>query len=471
MSKTNVVVMTLLIGIGSCAVGALAGGRQPTPLMPPVESAAMLRGSVGEGERSAIAESQNLREVIVADAAEIADLRGLFGAKYGRRAETLLTGDGVASSRIFGIPGVIRNARLAANPNNENLAKGALRSHLYARKIFGDNDFELTAMNEPLRTPAGKTDADILFRNRLTGETFRMEVKQVEPRNILKNLEKYKLQVDKMAEDKLISGRRQLWVNRYGAPPGFRGYAESRGVDVYENVGTGEKSALKPGATPFQEILERLRTPMQGPELPVAAINEGEDVPVGPISRMSSDSAALETADAGELLSPLGETSVAAADSLDGALARTGVIAGVGLEAVTDVFSIYEYNTGRMTNRQMVTQIKASAIFFTFTAGGASLGFFAGGIGAVPGAITGMGIGALAQTGYSLYNSRREVAGWLRGNDYSPNRLAGSMLMLAKQKYYGGKHIFERQFGVGMPGEQRDLLNFLEAHYAHKIGD
>jgi hypothetical protein len=86
------------------------------------------------------------------------------------------------------IPGVEKSVRLLASSSAAQ-RKGYMREVLYATKIHANSRFELIEMGRKLDRPWGKTDADILFRHKATGQVLRMEVKDYSLSSPLLNFE------------------------------------------------------------------------------------------------------------------------------------------------------------------------------------------------------------------------------------------------------------------------------------------
>lgn len=365
--------------------------------------------------------------------AELANTKRLFFEKYGRRAQRFW---GNSDDDFFSVPGVEKNLRLASNMNNRNLAKGALRTNLYAREIDDNPDWDLLGVNKPIQTPLGKTDADLIMRNRVTGEVVHIEVKDVQEENLLKNMEKYKTQIDKLAADAERGGYRQVWVNRNGIPPELQEYAEERGVQTSENVATGEKSLLRPGTSRFRDVLDDLSgngkpqlqaggrlngTPMRAGDgdgtVETANAAEGETSLSGDVpGAVLADGAGIaEGADGEAALASafLDQTAVDAACSADEVVA-VAVVAGVV------IYNLYEWRSGRMSTREFVTSSGGLGGFAGGLAGGeagAAVASFIHAPGTAVGAGVGLVVGGIggalaesdaAESGANLYHQYRD---------------------------------------------------------------
>lgn len=162
-------------------------------------------------------------------------------------------GSGTIDPRI---PGIEKNIRLTTS-DNPSVALGAKRAQLYANRIHNDPRFQLLGMNTITDTPLGKTDKDIRFRHSGSGSVGRMEVKDVRPTWQRRDLAHLKGQIDKMAWSQRVTGELQCYVNRRAVIPELKAYAASKGVAVYENVATGEKSRRAAGKTSIDDVLAK----------------------------------------------------------------------------------------------------------------------------------------------------------------------------------------------------------------------
>ncbi len=88
----------------------------------------------------------------------------------------------------------------------------------------------------------------------------------------------------------------------------------------------------------------------------------------------------------------------------EGSLSTVGTGAGecflpvaIGAEAINVGYAYYKYSHGMMSQRGFNRHLIGSGTFITFTGIGAGIGFFVGGVGAVPGAAAGAAIGSVAQ--------------------------------------------------------------------------
>ncbi|MEI7773565.1 MAG: hypothetical protein WCK17_02210 [Verrucomicrobiota bacterium] len=179
------------------------------------------------------------------------NVRETFNLYYGKNAEKLLDSSSNSSSYLK-TPGVSQNLTHATNRNNPQLRKGALRTHIYAQEISKSPDVTLISVNQIQRPigELGKTDKDIVFKDKVSGIETRLEVKEVKASTINKNSSKYKLQIDKMAAEQTRNGQRQTWINRKATTTWLKDYAQNKGVNVYDNVITG-----KGKGTPFNQVI------------------------------------------------------------------------------------------------------------------------------------------------------------------------------------------------------------------------
>ncbi len=113
-------------------------------------------------------------------------------------------------------------------------------------------DIEIEGFGRRVGTASGMTDADLEFRDRRSGVRYRAEIKEVQPTNFERT--KATAQIDKMVEDGRRTGRRPIYVNRHGVPAWLQEYAAQKGVPVYQNVVTGEKSALRSGNLSLEDV-------------------------------------------------------------------------------------------------------------------------------------------------------------------------------------------------------------------------
>lgn len=153
------------------------------------------------------------------------------------------------------IPGVEKTARLLASSNRAQV-KGHTRELLYAIRLDNDGRNQLVEMSRKLDRPWGKTDADIVIRNRRTSLYGRIEVKDYSLRSQITNEAKLKIQMDKMAREGRLTGQPQFWINRHGITPQLRSHAMRAGVVTMERVATGRR--LPPNVQSFDSALARM---------------------------------------------------------------------------------------------------------------------------------------------------------------------------------------------------------------------
>jgi hypothetical protein len=133
------------------------------------------------------------------------------------------------------IPGVTKNVN-ALNSLSQQQAKGAARTLLFATKAYHDPRFQLVALDQPVNESYGRTDKDLVLRNRQTGQRVRVEVKDVKPASQRADLERIKGQIDKMAAEYRRTGELQAWANRQETIPAIKEYARQKGVPTYEKT-------------------------------------------------------------------------------------------------------------------------------------------------------------------------------------------------------------------------------------------
>ena len=164
-------------------------------------------------------------------------MRGeVLGSRYGQRGlENLFKGFEGRNYLDPEIPGVPKNLRALSSPSQQQ-AKGAARTLLYATKAYQDPRFELTGVDRPVNAPYGRTDKDLVLRHKPTGQRVRVEVKDVKPSAQRADLERIKMQIDKMAAESKRTGELQAWVNRQETIPAIKEYARQKGVPTYERT-------------------------------------------------------------------------------------------------------------------------------------------------------------------------------------------------------------------------------------------
>jgi hypothetical protein len=133
------------------------------------------------------------------------------------------------------VPGVTKNI-IALNSLSPQQEKGAVRTLLFATVIDNDPRFELVAVDRPVTAPYGRTDKDLWFRHKQTGQRCRVEVKDAKPTSQRADLERIKCQIDKMAAEYRRTGELQAWANRRRTIPAVLDYAKRNGVPVYERT-------------------------------------------------------------------------------------------------------------------------------------------------------------------------------------------------------------------------------------------
>jgi hypothetical protein len=137
------------------------------------------------------------------------------------------------------IPGVTKNVN-ALNSLSQQQEKGAARTLLFATKVYHDPRFQLDGVDQPVKAAYGRTDKDLKFHHKQTGQRCRIEVKDVKPASQRADLDRIKAQIDKMAAERERTGELQAWVNRQPTIPEIVDYAEKKGVPVYEKTTQAE---------------------------------------------------------------------------------------------------------------------------------------------------------------------------------------------------------------------------------------
>ncbi len=171
-------------------------------------------------------------------------LNDIFHSKYGDKGLKNMTGS-VKGFRFSNpeLPGLKQAFQLSTS-GNINQAKGYRRALLYARRIDRSKSFDLLALDQVTKTSLGKTDKDIVFRHRKTGVVVRAEIKNIRESSQLRNIAKYKLQIDKMHESFIKTGEIQAYINRNPLIPELRDYAKQKGLLVFDNVSAADKGEI-----------------------------------------------------------------------------------------------------------------------------------------------------------------------------------------------------------------------------------
>jgi hypothetical protein len=349
------------------------------------------------------------------------------------------------------IPGITKNLLLTTS-SNKSVRIGAARTHSYATSLHNDSRFTLEAVGELVHDNSGKitTDRDIVYSHKWTGLQGRIEVKDVSPESQQRNLAKYKTQIDKIAAEGEATGRPQAWVNRREVIPEIRDYAESKGVLVYGQVVTSERS-LQPGEMHFKDVLADMHIRLvRASRININAMSFGAEVGMGVLMLVSSAPATYQ--DAMDLFDParrsreavlrLGEHGSLTAGGLafttkgligmHSVLSRTALSSrmltvsrwsgrfGWSAAAVSYGFVAYQYYSGTISEREFRT---ASAGF----AGGVAGGIAGGWTGAELGGLIGGGIGTAiggppgTAAGAAIGSSVGATVGALGGGYYGAN--------------------------------------------------
>ena len=155
------------------------------------------------------------------------------------------------------IPGV-EHSILLTRSSSASQAKGYRREILYATTVYNDPRFSLVEMNRPIKRFWGKTDADIVFKHRGSGEYGRIEVKDYSEKSQVTNADKLKRQIRQMGWEKRLTGVPQFWMNARPVTPDIKLYAAKHNVLVIENVKTGSSSLNRPGLISSKEALNQI---------------------------------------------------------------------------------------------------------------------------------------------------------------------------------------------------------------------
>ncbi len=185
-------------------------------------------------------------------------LNDIFHSKYGNKGLKNMTGS-VKGFKFSNpdTPGLKQAFQLSTSAN-VNQAKGYRRALLYARRIDRSKSFDLLALDQVTKTSLGKTDKDIVFRHRKTGLVVRAEIKNIRESTQIRNLAKYKLQIDKMHESFIRTGEIQAYINRNPIIPELRKYAEQKGVLVFDNVSSVKGISKMPDDVKIGKVLQEI---------------------------------------------------------------------------------------------------------------------------------------------------------------------------------------------------------------------
>ena len=168
----------------------------------------------------------------------------VLGSRYGQRGLNNLFKNFDINGYIEpAIPGVTKNLN-ALNSLSRSQAKGAVRTLLYATKVYRDPRFDLVAVDQPVNASYGRTDKDLVLRHTQTGQRSRIEVKDVKPASQRADLERIKGQISKMSAEYRRTGELQAWANRQETIPAIKEFAQQNGIPVYERMKQAEFSKL-----------------------------------------------------------------------------------------------------------------------------------------------------------------------------------------------------------------------------------
>ena len=308
-------------------------------------------------------------------------------------------------------PGLFQNHLLIAS-DNKQVAKGALRTQLYANTAQKGGRFDVVSLNQQRLTSIGKTDADLVLKCRVTGTLLRVEVKQLKLLTQDRNLTKYKLQLDKMALDTRI-GEKAVWVNRGPVHTEIKQYATSKGIDAYGNVKTGTITATQ---RPSHQHLNNILSEQQTKILAERSSVVGRVVANVPSAQGSFSNRSIVTGRLPKTSMNFGKLVTSGCTLTEGLLASqvttntlkrsTGMlrslkvlgIAGTVLGAGVEEVMLYNrYSNGELDTNQFLRENGKMGATIAAGAGGAVAGAWIGGIGGgligsiVPGAGTAIG--------------------------------------------------------------------------------
>ena len=298
------------------------------------------------------------------------------------------------------IPGVTKNV-IALNSLSWQQAQGARRTLLYATKVYQDPRFQLVAVDQPVNALYGRTDKDLVLRDKLTGQSSRIEVKDVKPASQRADLERIKGQIGKMAAEFRQSGELPVWVNRRETIPAIKEYARQNGVAVYDNIPAKDfhdkvlneiktaselktRSSLVGGAGEMGIGIWMLT--QSAPEtladlqdvLNSDTQNKQDVLRLGEHGAMSLSAISVSAAGASRLIGYSRLVSNVRTLNGLGSVSKWGGRAGVALFLISEGFVIAEWQTGGLNDRQF------------YTIQGGLGGGLAGGVG---GTVTGQWIG------------------------------------------------------------------------------
>lgn len=325
-------------------------------------------------------------------------------ARLGTSGVTRIFGHPLGPVNIpIGTPGLEETVRLSSS-SNRNVARGHRRELVYANRLASNPDIEIEGFGRRVRTASGMTDADLEFRDRRSGVRYRAEIKEVQPTNFERT--KATAQIDKMVEDGRRTGRKPIYVNRHGVPAWLQEYATQKGVPMYQNVVTGEKSALRPGNLSLEDVgkdLQKSGGRIGRSELSVNRTSKG-------------------------------------AHAWGRAIGRGGAIVAVTFSVVEGSVLFYRWQSGAITNREAIQQGSHAA----------ASGLLAGG-GAWGGAMAGAAIGSVFPGPGTFVGG---VVGGVIGG------VAGYVVGDAAVNY-----AFDYYFALEDEEEQRKLHEFVYQHY------
>ena len=384
------------------------------------------------------------REALPRSGADIrADHARVLRAKLGEQGVIRVFRDPRGPIHIpLDTPGLNKAVRLAS-ADNTNVARGHRRELMYANRLAQNPRIELLGIGQTISTSLGDTDGDITFRDTRTGVETRLEVKDYEQGRVGAEA-RIRGQIDKMVEDRLENGRAQAVLIRREASDALRRYAAERGVPLYENVASGDKSRLKVGALHIDEVGDDLLTSQGSLKASGLASNR-------PVTRISAGTyqrliAVRTRAQAAGslgrgLLNPGGwKQAIKPRLTSPRFWGRAGGYAAAAYGLYEGGTTLYQWNAGTMTNREAIRR-----------GSGAAGGMAAGAAGAYAGAWAGGAVGSLLGPGGTAAGA---VIGGIVGG--GAGYLAGDVAANAAANQY---------FTLQDAAQAKELRNFVYRHY------
>lgn len=303
------------------------------------------------------------------------------------------------------IPGVEKTISLVSSISRSQ-AKGAMRTLVYATKIYHHPEFELLGVNKYYRDKNGKilSDKDLLLRHKKTGVTYHIEVKDMKPSSQYADIKRLKRQIDLMAKDRSKNGEVKVWVNRHQTIPEIKNYAKRKGIILYENVGTGKMVKTDFEKNVLDDLSKRANM-MANQKIIIAETGMGilifatssyniyqEYQKEKPDLLKIGENAGWGLLGAGMILS-----GISPLNSSSQLLSNIGRLTGIVGLIIAEGFIVIQYNRGNITLREFSTTTAGIISAFIGAYGGSIIGTsIAGPIGGVIGGIIGGMIGYFA---------------------------------------------------------------------------